>query len=435
MTSDSTSTPRLRVAICGGGIGGLMLAIALAPYKDIEINIYEGASKFETIGAGLAIWGAAVQAFKKLGIEERLSTIAPGNEDESGFELRRSNRPEGEQYGTLVFSRTMGFHRATFLDVLVELFNTRNTTGKIHFGKRCVKYEYAQNTDTKDVEIHFKDGTTATCDVLVGSDGIRSVIRKQLVDETAKDKGWSAQDSAVDSTGLRFSGTVAYRALVNPASIPDHPARKDRKMHIVTYPVAGGKFINPIAYVSNPERHDEWMNGPWTTDVDRNDVLEEYSDFESEVQVMLNTVETFSRWALFEVDPLPAWANGPVTVLGDSAHAMNPFIGSAGGQVIEDAYILAHLLGLPDVTPDNVPSLLRSYEFIRKPRSEKILQCTREAKRVLEFMGEYATASNEYIKKTFDERVLWLWEGKLDLDQEVERGRKEFERLRNEACV
>ncbi|GJJ13743.1 hypothetical protein Clacol_007999 [Clathrus columnatus] len=230
----------------------------------------------------------------------------------------------------------MGLHRATFLDVPVEPPNTRNTTGKIHFGKWKPKF-------------------------------------RLLVDETAKDKGWTPQDSAVDSTGLRFSGTVAYRALVNSASIPDHP-------HIVAYPVAGGILI---AHASNPERDDEWMNGPWTTDVDRSDVLEEYNDFESEVQVMLN-----------------------------------------------DAYILAHLLGSPDVTPDNVSNLLRSYGFIRKPRSARILQCTREAKRVLEFMEEYA--SNEDINKTSNELVLWLWEGKLDLDEEVEGGRKEFERLRNE---
>ncbi|GJJ16131.1 hypothetical protein Clacol_010411 [Clathrus columnatus] len=402
-----STPPRLRVAICGGGIGGLIFAIALAPYKDISIDIYESASKFETIGAGLAVWGEGVQAFKKLGIEERLLSIAPGVEAKSWFELRRANRPEGEQYGTLVLSRNMGFHRAAFLDLLVEIFNEENTKGNIHFGKRCV--QFIQTTDRKDVTIYFKDGTTATCDVLVGSDGIRSAIRKQLVDE----KGWNVQDPAVDSSGLRFSGTVAFRALVDPASIGDHSARKIRKMHIVTYPVAGGKFINLIGYSSNPERYDEWMNGPWTTDVDRNDVLEEYSDFEAEVQ----TIDNVSRWALYEVDPLPAWTKGRVALLGDA-----------------DAYILAHLLSLPDATQDNIPRLLRSYEFIRKPRAEKVLQCTREAKRALEFMDEYATASGEYINKSFDTLVQWLWEGELDLDEEVERGRKEFERLRYQAC-
>ncbi|GJJ13755.1 hypothetical protein Clacol_008011 [Clathrus columnatus] len=408
ITSDSTPTgfgllfetfilngPMTWKKISGGGIGGLMLAIALAPYKDIEINIYEGTSKFEKIGADLAIWDAAVQAFKKLGIEEQLSTIAPGHEDKSSFELRRSNQPEGEQYGTLELWDSTVPRSWMFSS---RFFNKENTTGKIYFGKRCIKYEYDQNTGRKDVENHFKDSTTATCDVLVGSDEIRSVIRKQLVDETAKDKGWSAQDSAVDSSGLRFSGTVAYRALVDSTSIPEHPARKLRKAYIVTYPVAGSKFINLVAYVSDPGRHDEWMNGPWTTDVDRNEVMEEYSDFEYEVQVMLST-RFLDGHSLFEVDPLLAWSDGPVTML-------------------------AHLLGLPDVTPNNIPSLLRSYEFIRKPRSEKTLQCTREAKRVLEFMGEYAIASNEYINKTFDELVLWLWGRRAGFRRRSREGEK-----------
>lgn len=77
---------------------------------------------------------------------------------------------------------------------------------------------------------------------------------------------------------------------------------------------------------------------------------------------------------------------------------------------------------------------LQSYEFVRKARAEKILACTREAKRVYESLDEYANASDERVDKTANELVNWLWQGKLDLDGEVERGKKEFDRLRGEGA-
>lgn len=421
----------LRVAIVGGGIGGLFFAIALAPFRHIQIDIYEGAAKFETIGAGLGIWGDSVTACRKLGIEERLMTIAPGVEDPSYMQLRRANRPEGHHLGDVVFSGIMGFHRAGFLDLLVQILNETGR-GNICFGKRCVSY--SQSESSEEVTIIFKDGSIATCDCLIGCDGIKSIVRKQLVEEL----GWSARDPDVDPFQLRFTGTVAYRALINPETLGDHPARKDKKTycgshkHLVSYPVAGGKFINLIAYSSNPARHDEWKNGPWTLDSeDGSEVLNEFSDLEAEVQAMLRVTNRTSRWALYEVDPLPHWSNGRVAVLGDAAHAMPPFIGAGGGQVIEDGYVLAQLLGDTELTRKDIPHILHSYGFIRKERAERVLKSTREAKRAYESLDEYTDASDEHIERTVNGLVNWLWQGKLDLDEEISRGRREFERLRS----
>lgn len=116
----------------------------------------------------------------------------------------------------------MGFHRAGFLDLLVQILSETGR-GNIHFGKRCVSY--SQSESSEEVTISFKDGSTATCDCLIGCDGIKSIVRKQLIEEL----GWSAQDPDVDASQLRFTGTIAYRALINPESLGDHPARKDKK--------------------------------------------------------------------------------------------------------------------------------------------------------------------------------------------------------------
>lgn len=120
----------------------------------------------------------------------------------------------------------MGFLRANFLDELVKVLEeTRRAT--VHFGKRCVSF--TQSETDEEVTIHFKDGSSATCDILIGSDGIRSSVRKQLMEEMAEKVGWCPKDATIDSTGLGFTGTVAYRALINPINLQDHPARKEIK--------------------------------------------------------------------------------------------------------------------------------------------------------------------------------------------------------------
>lgn len=219
----------------------MLCAIALAPYEDIQIDIYEGAAKFETIGAGLALWGESITVFKKLGIYERL--LATAQVLDAPMQLKRANRQEGEVFGAIrfsgsqsfepsfslpdtIFQEFLGLHRATFLAQLVNILKETNRA-TIHFAKRCD--HFVQSEANEEVTIHFKDGTTATCELLIGSDGIRSSIRKQLIGGMVGDKGWDAQDKTIDASGLRFSGTVAYRGLINTANLPDHPVTKADK--------------------------------------------------------------------------------------------------------------------------------------------------------------------------------------------------------------
>ncbi|KAF8589914.1 FAD/NAD(P)-binding domain-containing protein [Ramaria rubella] len=442
-----TDSTRLRVAICGGGIGGLTLALALAPYRDLTINIYEAATRFEEIGAGLAIWGRGVAALKKLGLEERLRAIAPGNNQETKFQLRKADLPfGGEAMGELVLSYNMGFHRAQFVDLLVSSLNEtgRATT---HFGKRCVSFTQCvkdsdnEITDDNIVTIHFADGTSAPCDMLIGCDGIKSAVRGQLM----TCHGLGRHQESTSSEGLQkipgttFTGTVAYRALVKPDELrkisADHDAITVRKMycgkdkHIVTYPVAGGRFINLIAYSSDPARQKDWENGPWVVEVEHEEVFQQYKDFEPQAQALLKCINKPSRWAMYGVDILPpsGWSQGRVAVLGDAAHAMAPFIGSGGGQVIEDVYVLSRLLGSLKTTRRTLPLVLRAYEQVRRPRVNRVIMCTREALCALEFQGAYEGAPGETVEQGLRRMTSWLWEGNGDPDDDVQQAEKLFE--------
>ncbi|KIJ50901.1 hypothetical protein M422DRAFT_158947, partial [Sphaerobolus stellatus SS14] len=299
-----------------------------------------------------------------------------------------------------------------------------------HFGKRCISF--SQNS-TSPVTVHFKDDTSADCDILVGCDGIRSAVRDELL-RPGPGHGTSCDDRANGVkrgfSGLRFSGTVAYRILLKAedleaADAGSHPAKTGQKMycgkdkHIVTYPVGGGRLINVIAYCSIPEKYKEWENGPWVLEVGQSDILDQYQDFEPEAQELLKCVKGASRWAMYEINPLPLWSKGRVCLLGDAAHAMSPFIAAGGGQVIEDAYILSRLLGSPSVTRESAAAALFAYEKVRKPRATRVLYCTREAKKVYESQENYEQADGATILEALSEAVEWLWDGKGDIDDDV----------------
>ncbi|KAF8532313.1 hypothetical protein JB92DRAFT_3104109 [Gautieria morchelliformis] len=438
----ASSPDKLRVAICGAGIGGLMLALALTPYPDITVDIYEAATKFEEIGAGLAIWGRGVAALKRLGLEETLRSIAPGTNEHSKFELRRADHPSGGQLsGELVLSTNLGLHRAQFINLLVDLLSqTKRAT--THFGKRCLAYterdaeKNHQDGAAKDlIRLQFTDGSSAACDVLVGCDGIKSAVRGQLMrgNQAPLPDASPSPDSSITYPGTRFSGTVAYRALVKPddlrAVAGEHSAMTVRKMHLVSYPVAGGKFINLIAYCSDPSLQAEWEKGPWVVEVEQEEILHQYRDFEPEVQALIKCAGKSSRWAMYDLEPLQFWSRGRVTILGDAAHAMTPFIGSGGGQVIEDVYVLARLLGSSLATRNTLPSVLRGYEQVRMPRANKVIMCTRESRRALEFQDEYEESSGEDVAQAMTSLTEWLWEGKGDPDDDVQEAKKLIEQF------
>ncbi|PIL36260.1 hypothetical protein GSI_01922 [Ganoderma sinense ZZ0214-1] len=280
---------KLRVAICGGGIGGLTLAVALSRYPDIQVDVYEAASQFKEIGAGVMIWARTWEILSLLGMAEAFSCIAHAPPDGSlgvGFDYRKSDQPQvGSRF--YLFEVPYGcirFHRAHFLDVLVDHL----PAGVAHFGKRLTSYTYS--SDMPQIRLQFEDRSSATCDLLVGCDGIKSIVRKQLLEDLVHKRGGDPR--LLTHIEPVWSGTIAYRGLIpverlRNADGTEHRTIRSPMMHVVSYSISAGSIVNVVAMVSEPLLYGTEFTGQWVTDCSPSEVQECYGGWEPEVEEML----------------------------------------------------------------------------------------------------------------------------------------------------
>ncbi|MBO0687223.1 MAG: FAD-dependent monooxygenase, partial [Candidatus Dormibacteraeota bacterium] len=179
----------LRIAIVGGGIGGLTTALALR-HQGLVAHVYEQAEEFTEVGAGLGLGLNAVRILDRLGLEEALDSIAAHIR---GYEMRRWHDGdvivEAHREPPPPNLRAHQVHRAEFLNLLVQALDER----QLHPGKRCVHVKDLGD----EVRLDFEDGSTAVADVVVGADGIHSVVRALHYDDRPL-----------------FSGIAAYRGLI-----------------------------------------------------------------------------------------------------------------------------------------------------------------------------------------------------------------------------
>jgi len=159
--------------------------------------------------------------------------------------------------------------------------------------------------------------------------------------------------------------------------------------YIIVYPISQGKMINVAAFHTTEDLENTTFNGPWVKGIEKEQILSLFSQWEPEVQVLLKCVEKTSQWAIHTSKPLKSLVSGRVVLLGDAAHAMEPHQGAGAGQAIEDAYLLATLLGQRRTTLDSVPHALRVYDTIRRPFANDITRRNRLTGRQLMFRDTF----------------------------------------------
>jgi salicylate hydroxylase len=346
----------MRIIVIGAGIGGLAAALTLGR-SGFEVQLFEQASVLREIGAGVQISPNATRILGRLGLEEPLRRfgVRPRavviHRWADGHVIVRQplagacERDFGAPY--------YHFHRAELLDVL----SAAVPEGVLHLDHRCVGL--IQHGDR--VEVQFHNGATADADVVVGADGIHSTVR----------------EATLGPESPRFSGHVAYRGLVPAARIADLGIELVASSwwgpnhHFVHYFVgAGARYLNWVAITPG-----EWRIESWTARGEVADALKEFEGWHPQVRAIIGSVDATNLWALYDRDPLPRWTVGRVTLMGDAAHAMLPYMAQGAVQAIEDAAVLAKCLEQADA--HDADAALRRYEQTRKPRASRCQEGSR----------------------------------------------------------
>ncbi|OCH90229.1 salicylate hydroxylase [Obba rivulosa] len=377
-------TKGLNVAIVGGGITGLAFAIALSKdAPDLNVDIYEATSSFSTIGAGIGMWPRVWEIMEIYGLAEALDQQQGANPGDGRFRYRRSDLPSGIQIGEAkVGVRT--YHRADFLQVLLEHVPQHYGT---HFSKRLASYD--DDPEQGTVTLRFTDGSSATCDVLVASDGIKSAVRQTMytrLAEKARCEGATPEEVEIllNHVPATWSGELVYRHLITREDIekafPNHPSLNGPTLYmsehryIITYPISQGRAFNTGAFIAYPGRYGSIYEGPWTREATQDELRTAFTGCEPAAQVILDLMVRPSVWAINIVPPIPTYTFGRVVLLGDAAHAMRPHQGAGAGQGVEDGFVLAAVLGSPLTTRQTLSVALEAYDKIRRPVVEETIR-------------------------------------------------------------
>ncbi|KAI0756243.1 FAD/NAD(P)-binding domain-containing protein [Daedaleopsis nitida] len=415
--SDTTLRKAFQVAIVGGGVCGVTCAVALQR-AGVPFQLFESASGFGEIGAGIGMSPNAVRILEALGVMDAiLERVNPAELRTRSFAFYsgHGNHEHIYTYPTTSEDRGISLHRAVFLDALVSLLDANST----HFNKRCVSITESPTGSPKPLVVHFQDGTTFDADVVLGADGIKSSVRDVVLAGTGQ------------STGKRllYSNTIAYRGLIPYAKLREAGFKTDLlerpvclvgpSKHFILFNIKNGEIINVVAFAA---RYDipfgpQKEGTPWVTKCSKDVLYEEYKGFGPDVAALLSLMpDEPSQWSIHVVDPpLESYARDRVALLGDAAHAMLPHMGSGAGQGVEDAYVLARLLGHPDTNIHNLEAVLGAYSTIRQPRAQMVWEGSRRCGRVYDLQGP-SGPTLEGIRKDLDNIFDPVWHHDMESD-------------------
>ncbi|QFY06002.1 FAD-dependent oxidoreductase [Nonomuraea phyllanthi] len=348
MTLRTAAQPR--IAIVGGGIGGLATAVFLHR-EGLPCTVYEQAPQLAEVGAGLVISPNAARQLRRLGVMETLRERAV--QLDTGWEFRRwedgtvlSSENLTDACERLYGEQTYTAHRADVLNAI----KAQVPPESVALGHKCVGLDTGANP-----RLHFADGRTVEADVVIGADGIHSVVRGALF----------------AATPATYSGICAFRALVPAAKAPEFALRPAQTLwigpdhHLVHYPVSAGELVNLVAFAPAGDYTVE----SWTATATVEEFLAEFDGWDRRLVHLIRAAGTPGRWALLDRAPLPRWSEGGITLLGDAAHPMFPFFAQGAAQALEDAAVLARCIatGL-----DDLAGALKRYEELRIPRTTRL---------------------------------------------------------------
>jgi salicylate hydroxylase len=379
------------IAIAGGGVAGLTAALAIAG-ESTRVTVFEQAERLEEVGAGLQISPNAWRVLDALGIAEAIEpvSVAP-----KAIRMRRGRDarliarvPLGD-----IATRRWGapyrvVHRA---DLQAALLDALNDDPAIDLRLSAPVEDFRLSGD--GVQVRLPDGREPF-DGLIGADGLWSAVRHRV----------SGEADPV------YSGKVAWRATIPAQSVPAgiDPAETGlwlgRDAHLVHYGVRDGAEVNVVAIFA-----DRWSEPGWSAPGSRDVVVERYAGWHRLARAVVEAPDTWIKWALADREPLSRWGDGPVTLAGDAAHPMLPFMAQGAAMGIEDGYVLGQVLdGAGDIA-----DAFRLYENRRMGRTARVQREARANGEIYHMGRIAATARDAALGLLGPERLLarfdWLY--------------------------
>lgn len=341
----------MHIIIVGAGIAGMTTAIALHQ-RGHEVTVLEQTTALKEIGAGIQLAANGTHVLRELGLEE---AVAKAGVIPQSYEMRDISTgkllnlsPLGD-LGTKHWGAPLyNIHRADLIDILAQAV----PAGALRLGAQVA--DFVQDDDS--VTVRLTSGEQIRGDLLIGADGIHSVIRKQLRGEEP----------------THFSNILMWRALI-PAEKLSHINLEEKGNYwfgpgrtLITYWVRSKKLYSILASVPVTEVQRE----SWTESGDIEELRRSFSDIEPRARAMMEQIETAFITGMYYRDPIDRWTYGRVTLMGDAAHPMVPFLAQGACQGIEDAWTMATVLS--NISTKSVGSALQEYEQRRRPRTTRV---------------------------------------------------------------
>ncbi|MEM6597623.1 MAG: FAD-dependent urate hydroxylase HpxO [Cyanobacteria bacterium P01_C01_bin.69] len=366
----------LTVTIIGAGIGGLTTGIALkqAGYK---VTIYERVSKLRPAGAGISLWSNGVKVLNQLGLGREIAAIG-GKMDRMEYRSHHDeplNEVDLQPLFKTVGQRPYPVARTDLQQMLLEAFGPED----VHLQMKCVAVEQTETSATAT----FDDGSKVTSDVIVGADGIHSIVRSHVLGK---------------ALSLRYADYVNWNGLV-----PIDPALCDADNWVLyvgegkrasMMPVGGDRFYyffgvpTPLGTTTPPEDR-------------REELAKHFSGWPEPVQKLIQTLDptASNRLEISDIDPPEHLVKGRIAIVGDAAHATTPTLGQGGCQAMEDALVLSRFLM---TTTISVTDALARYEKARKTRTADLVLKAR--KRTDTIYGKDEGTTKDWYEQLKDEQ-------------------------------
>ncbi len=386
------------IIVAGAGIGGLTASLALAE-RGFRVTLLEQAGQLEETGAGIQLSPNAMSILSALGLEPRLKkhAVAPDAvEIKTARGHTLSRVPLGDEavrrYGAPYWVTHRGDLQAALAAAVRE-----HPAIALKLGTRVEDFAAHAN----GISIACRKGLQVadeTGAALIAADGLWSTLRARL----------GARNAPV------FRHRTAWRALVPAEQVPAEFGKSvvhlwlGRNAHLVHYPVKGGALINVVAIA-----RDLWAEPGWSAEGARDQILARFSRWRwaESARALIALPERWLKWALYDLPPLRRWGDGPVTLLGDAAHPMLPFLAQGAAMAIEDAAVLADCMAR---SQDDPAGALRQYEAARRGRTARVQRAARRNSTIYHLAGAEALARNVVLHASGGQRLLqrydWLYD-------------------------